>query len=286
MKLVYLSTARIPSETANSFQVLQMCNAFQERGAELTLLHPRRVNTPAMRAVQDIHAYYGMRLEFSRFALPVLDLIWTAGSLHAPQRLQALAHRLMIASYRRNARQILRARPADWLYTRDLLLVQGLPQDMPICCELHARPASPRDQVKEMRLLKQVNKLVVITSQLQKQFIQAGVPPERILCAPDGVDLQRFRDYQPASVVGQAELRRKLGLPEAAWIVGYAGRLPTLGKQKGLGDLLQAFKLLRQQQAMRNPVLVVVGGPDEMIADLQAHAAEIGLDPAAVCFAG
>ena len=42
MKLIYISNARIPSEKANTYQTLCMCEAFGEIGLGVELWHPAR----------------------------------------------------------------------------------------------------------------------------------------------------------------------------------------------------------------------------------------------------
>ncbi len=44
MKIVFISAAQIPSDTANSIQVMKVCQAFMQLGHEVTLLVPRYGN--------------------------------------------------------------------------------------------------------------------------------------------------------------------------------------------------------------------------------------------------
>ena len=76
---------------------------------------------------------------------------------------------------------------------------------------------------------------------------------------PPGVDVVRFR---PDPAAGAA-VRRRLGWPDAARVVGFLGRFVP---QKGLGDLMAALA------QMRTPwhALFVGGGP--MLAELDAFA--------------
>ena len=76
MRLLYLSTARIPGEKANTYQVLQMCDAFSAVGMKVTLLHPKRVNTPEMRQIKDIKGYYKLHNHFPFEELPTIDLLY------------------------------------------------------------------------------------------------------------------------------------------------------------------------------------------------------------------
>ena len=51
LKLLYLANNRIPSEKANSLQIMQSCAAFARQGAEVSLVVPHRLQPKAMRGV-------------------------------------------------------------------------------------------------------------------------------------------------------------------------------------------------------------------------------------------
>lgn len=63
------------------------------------------------------------------------------------------------------------------------------------------------------------------------------VTPPRLQVIRNGIDLSRFRP-DPAA---RAAVRRELGLPEDAWVVGTVGRLAP---EKAQGDLIDAFARL------------------------------------------
>ncbi|WP_242355947.1 glycosyltransferase family 4 protein [Anaeromyxobacter sp. SG64] len=75
---------------------------------------------------------------------------------------------------------------------------------------------------------------VAISGPIHAELRAAGVPPERILSIPNGVDLERFR---PAAAEERAALRRALGLPAGPLVV-YAGRLSP---EKGVDVLARAW---------------------------------------------
>lgn len=79
-----------------------------------------------------------------------------------------------------------------------------------------------------------------------------GVDSERLVVIPNGIP----ENSNPAST--NHDLRKELGLPTDAKLVGFVGRLAS---QKCLPDLLWAFQLLHQ--VVDNTYLVVVGnGPE------------------------
>lgn len=62
--------------------------------------------------------------------------------------------------------------------------------------------------------------LVTISPQLAESYIEDGRPAEKIIVAPDGVDLEAF-----AQPLDKAEARRRLGLDPARPLAVYAGHL-------------------------------------------------------------
>ena len=68
MKIVYISSSKIPSRTANSIQVMKMCNAFAKNGHEVILLAPNRRRIE--QGVEDIYEYYGVEPIFKIKKLP------------------------------------------------------------------------------------------------------------------------------------------------------------------------------------------------------------------------
>jgi glycosyltransferase involved in cell wall biosynthesis len=93
--------------------------------------------------------------------------------------------------------------------------------------------------------------VVCIGRDLEREAVRAGVPPERVVYLPHGVDLERFRPPEPGE---RAQLRRDLGWPADRPIVLFVGRLSV---EKGVNDLMEAWRLLDRRDA-----LLAVVGPD------------------------
>src|SRR5215217_82847 len=60
MNIVAIAGSKIPSDTANSIQVMKACNALMQIGHEVTLLVPG--NNPSEHA--DLKSHYGLQTEF------------------------------------------------------------------------------------------------------------------------------------------------------------------------------------------------------------------------------
>jgi glycosyltransferase involved in cell wall biosynthesis len=122
---------------------------------------------------------------------------------------------------------------------------------------------------------------VAMSEAIRREFLDAGAPEERIRLIPHGVDLGRFR---PADSDERGALRARLGLPAAARIVVYTGRLL---RGKGLDTLVEAFHRIAVR-ADGVHLLIVGSGAGQSLSveeDLRTRAREPGLD-GRVTFAG
>ncbi|MFJ7135541.1 glycosyltransferase [Streptomyces fungicidicus] len=103
---------------------------------------------------------------------------------------------------------------------------------------------------------------VAVSPTVADRLKRWGVPAPRIEVVPNGVDLDRFR-FRPDQ---RERTRRRLGLPEGAFVVGGVGRL-TRGKRFDV--LVQALALLPEDHWL----LLVGGGPEEHLLRRTAHEA-------------
>jgi glycosyltransferase involved in cell wall biosynthesis len=103
-----------------------------------------------------------------------------------------------------------------------------------------------------------------LSAELREELLAGGVPGERILVLPNGVDLQQHR---PASPEERERLRGRLGLPAQGFVGTFVGRLHPV---KDVDTLLES--------AARVPeltLLVVGDGPER--ARLEALSARLGV---------
>ena len=100
-------------------------------------------------------------------------------------------------------------------------------------------------------IYKRANMVVCIGRDLQREAIRAGVPQERVVYLPHGVDVARFR---PAAGAERDALRQEFGWPTQRPVVLFVGRLSV---EKGVMDLLEAWRV-----ADRGDALLVLVGPD------------------------
>jgi len=106
------------------------------------------------------------------------------------------------------------------------------------------------------RLLVRADAFVAISSVLEQELLEHGVPAERIHRIPNGVDIQSFR---PPEAGERESLRRQLSLPVEAALVVYTGRLVSY---KGLPLLLRIWTEVARRHTEAHLVLVGEGGSD------------------------
>jgi len=256
---IFLITAnRIPSERANAYQTVKMADALSAQGWSVTLLAPRRRNSPAMASLNNFNAisnYYKLRRPFTIRYLSCLDLDWLKRRSERWWFLLislsfALSLALYLVRHRRKERLV--------IYTREerftghfLARLKGV-FGLPVLFESHQFPATQRNLAWQQRM----DGIVTINRHLQQAYLQAGFPPERLFVAPDGVDLRLFA-HLPAKEAARTQLQLPLERP----LVVYTGHL---FRWKGVYTMAQAGGNLPQA------CLLFVGG---MAQDLEKFTA-------------
>lgn len=92
--------------------------------------------------------------------------------------------------------------------------------------------------------------------------------PEQYLLIRSGIEIEAYRDV----AIGRAEARRRIGIPEDAFVVGTVGRLSA---QKAPLDLVEAFARVAASRADAHLVLV---GDGPLRPDVEKRIASAGLD--------
>lgn len=259
-RLLYIANIRLPSEKAHGLQIMQNCEAFSEAGAQVTLWIARRFNTADMQKTADVWAHYGVRRAFELRRLPCLDLLplvpgrsdWAGKLAFYLQTATFILSVLLRALFVR----------ADVFYSRDPLLLLALSLIKPrrsLTYEAHALAPGRAGAWVQRRLVRRAGTVIAVTRRLADDLIARGADPARTLAAHDGIRAERFADLPARDAA-----RRTLGWPVEAFVIGYMGRLQTMGMDKGVGLLVEALR------GVPGVHLALVGGPDDAAESFRA----------------
>lgn len=265
MKLLYITTARIPTEKANGIQIVKMCAAFQRQHLEVQLWVPARARSESMRQVHDLWQYYDVEEQFQVQYLWVPDVIRLEHFV--PRTLMAGLNYLQYILFSLLALIRTYAEPEACYYTRSL-------QTLCVLCatrwlhrkpvyfeahELHGDPEATHPGRKALTalmrwMLAHLDGLVVITQRLKALYVEFGMPAQAILVAPDGLDAKRLTPHLDRDAARQA-----LQIPLDKILVCYTGHLFPW---KGVYTLAESGRYLPDEYA-----IWIVGGTS---ADQQA----------------
>lgn len=246
MKMACVSTSRVPSSTANSIQVMKVCQSLAQTGHDVHLMVPGSAQVPW----PELAPYYGLNTPF--------EASWIASA--------AVLKRYDFAIQTVNRAIKMKT---DLLYTwLPQAAVTGLRRGMPVILEVHDRPTGRLGpwllrQTAEMRGRK---RLAVITQALHRAILQEyhlRITPQDVVIAPNGVDLERYLDLPEPF-----EARRQLGLGEKVTAV-YAGHFYP---GRGMDLLLELARTFPAAQ------FLWVGGNDQSVAAWRDRIAATGSD--------
>lgn len=203
MRIALISTSQIPSKTANSIQVMKICQAFRQLGHEVQLWVPH-----AFRSVDwaQLQSHYGLEDRF--------PIRWV--KTFKPLRRYDFALRAVLAG---------RSWRADCYYIWPLqaaAIASAL--GLPTILEMHDRPQGRFGPALFRAYLKGrgARRLLVITRAL-RDWLSAAYDLELdsplMLVSPMGVDLERY-EHLPAA----EHARELLGIPQH-FTAGYTGHL-------------------------------------------------------------
>ncbi len=258
-KMLYISHARFPTEKAHGLQIAQNCEAFADAGYELELWVSTRRNNHEMAAITDIHGYYGIKNNFTIKRIPSIDLYHLAGRHH---RLEYIAFWVHVLTYSLMMLLYLLRQSADIYYSRDRNAILALSLIVPshkLAFEVHQFASTKQGSNAQQAVTQRAGHIIAITPKLRDNFIeQYHASPEQVLLAHDGIRTARF-----TNMLDRQAARKKIGWDQSAFIVGYMGRLHTMGMDKGVGLAVNAAATIEAIS------LALVGGPDDMAQQLE-----------------
>jgi glycosyltransferase involved in cell wall biosynthesis len=284
MRLVHLgSPVGLPTRQAHAVQMTKMCEAFSGEGWDTCLLYADPPVDGVRLDAAALRKFYDLETDYRMVPLRCFDL------RSAKQRFARLRQSLRELSYAVNAVSWVLRNANDAgtvIYSRErfssylLLLLKSRVRAIHVF-ESHNFIAERRAALI-IRLLKKLDRLVVTTPFIGERYEEAGIPAERIVTVPNGVDVARF-DIQDS----RADCRSRTLLPADRPVVGYVGNFRnTMGMEKGVACLVSAFAELVKRPGRSNELLVCVGGPEDCLDEYRKLAFENQLDEGSVWFPG
>ena len=246
MRIACIATSKVPSRTANSIQVMKVCQALAELGHELTLWlpdHGVETRWGTLREQYGIDRTFPIRRVRAFPGLGRYDFC-----LRAVLQARSWSARLLYVW------PIQAAAIAGWFR-------------LPSALEIHDRPRGrlgPR-LLGAYLMGRTPHRILPISHALQSWLsaeYATPLEPPLSMIAPDGIDLERYENLPDAR-----EARRRLGLPDRETAI-YTGHLyPGRGV-----DLI--LDLARRNSSMS---FVIAGGEPEAIEQWRAKASSSSL---------
>lgn len=236
MKIAYIAGSKIPSQSANSIQVMKMCEAISSIGHTLTLFI--RNARDEGRPHESIHAFYNVKESFKIERTPFKGI--TAHSITS-------SFAVKLKRY-----DICYTRSASAAFATSCL-------GIPTVFEIH-RPFESALGARIARHILNSPRVttVAISNALREYCIEHYwvSNPQRLIVMHDGVDLDAFCSLPPKDAI-----RRELNIPLDKKVICYAG---SLYKGRGVETLLRLARSLRDDM-----MILIVGGRKEDLAKLK-----------------
>ena len=242
MKIGAIAPSHIPSNTANSIQVMKVCQALAQLGHTVKLWVPGQTTTPW----EQLSGYYGVTTPF--------EISWL------PLQPNLKRYDLALSGVNRAA-----GWQADLVYTwMPQAAVYGQVRGLPVVLEVHDRPTGKLGPWLLQRTVKMRGRkrLAVITRALVRvleEEFDLYIPPENVVIAPDGVDLERYDNLPDAP-----SSRAMIGLPPEQLTAVYTGHLYAGRGVELLLGLAQAFPQVH---------FLLVGGNPQSVENCRKQAA-------------
>jgi glycosyltransferase involved in cell wall biosynthesis len=202
MKIAYLSSAEMPSNTAHSLQVMKMCQAMEQEGHAVTLILP---SAGRQSPVDELNRMYGVKIGFE---------------IRRVEQAPVLGRRGLALTLAREAARL----SPDMAYTRGIDIGwAAAARGLRTVVEVHSPPAGWFGPIYFRMLLRNKAVRILVISRPLEETLRKGYPELAnypILVAPDAVDLERYKYLPPPE-----KARARLGLPPKEFTAGYSGGL-------------------------------------------------------------
>lgn len=206
--LIYVTSANLPNDRAHGIQIAHTCSALATEGVEVTLCIPKRWGV----SEEEVRHYYTLDRSVPIRRVRVIDI-----SSVVPGYLSFFV-RSVSFSVGALWYALTHMKGEDVVYARgEMVLPLALGAwRYRLCWETHSKPAT----VWLYRfVLKAVQRVVTLTRYYADELVSVfGVPRDRIVVAPDAVDLEPFARAYDSSL-----MRRTFGIPDGRTVLMYTG---------------------------------------------------------------
>ena len=250
MKIAYVGSPELFSRGASSIHVMKMCQAISNLGMEVELILPH------FSSGRDIFSYYGVNRDFR--IKKIFPSIKKGGLRH-------VMHGALSALYtapRRKGYSLVITRNIIYAFFSTKLL------RIPTVYDAHHPLVGGAAKVlfDSFKGSKNLRKFSTNSKGLAEIYLEMGLPKEKLVVAPNGVDVERF-----SALPDKIEARKRVGLyqnrPEEK-IVCYAGNT-----YPGRGVEL----LIEVSRRLPGVRFIVVGGLEEDTDRLRGLARAVGV---------
>ncbi|MFB6182325.1 MAG: glycosyltransferase [Candidatus Magasanikbacteria bacterium] len=243
MKILYIANIRFPTEKAHGLQIMKTAENIYKSGVNLTLV------TTSRGKKYNPFKFYDVEVTFPIKRIPVPDF----NSRHP--YIRTLIDWIAFA-YR--ARKFIKKKDFDLLLIRihPLLLKFFTRWKKSLVLDLDDKLYSSKYLF--LNDLKKIKGVIVVSNGLKKDLTSLGIKDDKILTAPNGVELENFKVNK-----NQKKLREGLNLPQNKEIIMYTGSFLLYG-WKGVKTLLKSSHYLN-----RNKVICLVGGRKKEIEKIK-----------------
>ncbi len=244
-KLIYITNTRVPSEKANTYQSMQMCNSFAKVYDEVEMWVPNGINTKEMKQYEyDPYSFYGIEKTFEIKKLFTIDFLWIQKLnqfLWANLKAVTFAISVLIKLKDYSTEYTIFTR--DWMVLKILLVGKklGLIKNK-IFYEAH------KFSDHLIPNFKKADGVIVLNGQLKKMNEKKGV--KNILVAHDGVNLDTFR------IIDKNQALELLKFDKQYKYIIYVGKFNTLGEEKGIPQIIESLKFVKDDVKA-----IFLGGP-------------------------
>jgi glycosyltransferase involved in cell wall biosynthesis len=245
-RVFYVGSPELFSRGASAIHIMKMCQAMARLGVTTTLL------IPTYRSHGEIYQYYGVQSGFRIVSFPYF----------ANSSLRNITHGVAAAVYAGG-----RKGEFDLAVTRNIVFASiaanfyGIPT---VYDAHHPLVTGARVLFNSFKRSRNLVRFTVNSRGLGDIYLKAGLPPEKLVVAHNGVDLEGYK-----SLPDKAKARADLGLPADRKIVCYSG---NIYEGRGVEYLIEIAP------SMNSVKFLVVGGLEEDVKRCRSLANERGAE--------